>query len=220
MIQQNDIQTEQNHLLIVDDDNVFLRVLSRAMEKFGYTVSGAQSLDEVKSVTQDKKLSYAIVDLHLKNRSETGLDIIKHIKNISPTTTIIMLSGYANISTVVSAVKLGAVDCLTKPADPEQLHHTLMTKGNTSSIPIDQMTVKEPSEIRLQHIISYWEKNERNTSQTAKILKMHRRTLQRILDRAGIGRSKEEAQETYSPFTKLRRLYTVWSKHMQPQVKK
>lgn len=197
-------------LLIVDDDTAFLRVLSRAMSRLNYVVWPADTMEQAKLAIEKIEPDYAVVDLHLNN--ECGLDVIEYIKNNSPGTTTIMLSGYANVATAVSATKLGAVDCLPKPINAEEIDRSLRTKGGRENIPVE--IIIEPSEARLKHILAHWEKNDRNTTKTAKAMNMHRRSIQRILNRVGVGRKSDESLEKPSSFKKLRRLYRVWTRNI------
>lgn len=201
--------TETPTLLLVDDDKVFVRVLSKAMSRLGYTVWTATNTQEAYSILGQFQPTYAVVDLHL--RDESGLDVIDCVKQHAPETITIMLSGYANLATAVSATKLGAVDCLPKPIDAEELHHALLCKGKEMHIPLSKVNVTEPTQARLQHILAHWEKNDRNTTKTAKAMKMHRRTVQRILNRVGVSRNENDHSDHHSAFGKLRRLYRVWT---------
>lgn len=195
-------------LLIVDDDAPFVRVLGRSMGRLGYEIFTAVTVAEAKAIIDEVSPVFAVVDLHLAD--DSGFEVFEYLSARSPETRAVLLSGYATPSSAVRAMKLGAVDCLTKPVDVEALVQAL-TGGarNPNELP---ESIMEPSEVRLQHVLAHWEKNDRNTMQTAKILGMHRRTLQRILKRAGVGRDEDEPLEPPSRFAKLRRLYQVWSR--------
>lgn len=195
-------------LLLVDDDVTFLRVLARAMGRQGFNVWPAQTLQEARSAIDAVKPDYAAIDFHLKD--ENGLDLFPYIQQHSPHTRAIILSGYATTSSAVAAVKLGAKDCLTKPVDADELRSCLMSTRHLQPTP--PQTVMDPSQAKIKHILSHWEKNDRNTTKTAEILGMHRRSLQRILVRAGMGRHFGRDEPTPKPWVKLRRLYRVWAR--------
>lgn len=200
-------------LLLVDDDVTFLRVLSRSMSKIGYTVWPAQNMADARAAIDAIKPDYAVIDLHLGDSN--GLDLVDYLRTASPKTTAVILSGYVNVPSAVSAVKRGAVDCLAKPVDADELDTCL------KSAPAWRQKVPEhvmdPSEAKVQHILAHWEKNDRNTTRTAETLGMHRRSLQRILLRAGMGR--ERANDRPSRWTKMRRLYAVWTRGLREEAK-
>lgn len=206
------MNTISKSLLLVDDDATFLRVLSRAMSRLGYSVWPAHTLDEAQKAVRAIQPDYAVIDLHLGNRN--GLDLVEFIRKESPRTIAVILSGYANIASAVTAVKLGAVDCLSKPVHAEELDSCL--KSARAWKPTVPNKVLNPYEAKVQHILAHWEKNDRNTTKTAEALGMHRRSLQRILVRAGVGREWEDCKIKPSRWSKLRRLYSVWSRSLLP----
>lgn len=201
-------------IMLVDDDEVFLRVMARAMSRRGFSVWPAETVERAKAAIGSISPDYAIVDLHLGN--DNGLEVVEHISRTSPDTAIVVLSGYADLASAVAAAKLGAVDCVPKPAEIDELIWTLTTRRARNQAPPD--TIMTPSEARLQHILAHWEKNDRNTMKTAHVLGMHRRTLQRILNRAGKGYEARRGVEKPSRFGKLRRLYMVWARLLMPTV--
>ncbi|MEM8652027.1 MAG: response regulator [Pseudomonadota bacterium] len=168
------------NVLIIDDDQDFLRVLSRALDKYGYRSFTAYSLE-----TTIEKLAYcfpdiAVVDIHLGKQS--GIEIIKFLKNYHPETKIVVLSGYANIPSAVAVIKAGADECVPKPIEVEELDFLFRRLyGERVSMP---KTSTSPNEIRQTHILENLEKNGGNISETARKLGMHRRTLQRIIRKA------------------------------------
>jgi two-component system response regulator RegA len=163
-------------LLIVDDDQPFLNRLARAMETRGYSVETAQSVSEgIQSVDADPP-AYAVIDLRLADGN--GLDVVAHLKSKRPDARGIILTGYANIATAVTAVKLGAFDYLAKPADADEIDAALMSVGERSTLPENPMSADR---VRWEHIQRVYEMCQRNVSETARRLNMHRRTLQRIL---------------------------------------
>jgi two-component system, response regulator RegA len=164
-------------LLIVDDDSAFLRRLSRAMESRGFTVETAESVAEGIAKARINPPKYAVVDLRLGDG--TGLDVIEAIRQRRDDTRIVVLTGYGNIATAVNAVKLGAVDYLAKPADADDVMNALIRKpGERVELPENPMSADR---VRWEHIQRVFEMCERNVSETARRLNMHRRTLQRIL---------------------------------------
>lgn len=164
-------------LLIVDDDAPFLRRLARAMETRGFAVDIAESVAEGIAKAKTRPPKHAVVDLRLGDGS--GLDVIEAIRAKRDDTRIIMLTGYGNIATAVNAVKLGAVDYLAKPADADDIFAALVQKaGERAEPPENPMSADR---VRWEHIQRVYEMCERNVSETARRLNMHRRTLQRIL---------------------------------------
>jgi two-component system response regulator RegA len=164
-------------LLIVDDDGPFLRRLARAMEARGFVVEIAESVAEGIARAKTKPPKHAVVDLRLGDGS--GLDVIEAIRARRDDTRIIMLTGYGNIATAVNAVKLGAIDYLAKPADADEIFAALVQKsGERAELPENPMSADR---VRWEHIQRVYEMCERNVSETARRLNMHRRTLQRIL---------------------------------------
>ncbi len=202
------METKQKSLLLVDDDITFLRVLARSMSRLGFSVWPAQTLDEARAAVDAIKPDFAAIDFHLQD--ENGLDLFPYLKQHSPRTRAVVLSGYANISSAVAAVRLGAIDCITKPIDADELRNCLLaTRHHPAELPD---TVMNPSQAKMKHILAHWEKNDRNTTKTAELLGMHRRSLQRILVRAGMGRHFGSDDPAPKPWVKLRRLYTVWAR--------
>jgi two-component system response regulator RegA len=164
-------------LLIVEDDKPFLERLARAMESRGFEVTSCDSVAE--GLTQIAKAApaFAVVDLRLGDGN--GLDVVSALKRKRPEARAIVLTGYGNIATAVTAVKLGAVDYLSKPADADDVVSALLASGNQKSeLPTNPMSADR---VRWEHIQRIYEMCNRNVSETARRLNMHRRTLQRIL---------------------------------------
>ena len=171
---------EDKSLLIVDDDNPFRQRLARAMEKKGFLVTQAEGvkagLDSVKS----KKPAFAVVDLRLNDGN--GLEVVKEIqKNNELNSRIIMLTGYGNIPTAVAAIKEGAIDYIAKPADADDVEKALLADPNKKPAPPENPMSAD--RVKWEHIHRVFELCNRNVSETARRLKMHRRTLQRILSK-------------------------------------
>jgi len=166
-------------LLIVDDDAPFRTRLARAMEKRGFDVVAVESVQLGMTVATDSPPAYAIVDLRLVDGS--GLDVVRVLRESQPDARIVMLTGYGNIATAVAAVKAGAVDYLPKPADADAVEQALLADGR--SLPAPPENPMSADRVRWEHIQRVFEQCDRNVSETARRLKMHRRTLQRILNK-------------------------------------
>jgi len=163
-------------LLIVDDDKPFLQRLARAMQTRGFTVRTAESVADGLMQLEIASPAFAVVDLRLGDGN--GLDVISALKARRPDARAIVLTGYGNIATAVNAVKLGAVDYLSKPVDADHVVHALLNGDRAVEPPEKPMT---PDRIRWEHIQRIYELCNQNVSETARRLNMHRRTLQRIL---------------------------------------
>ena len=168
-----------NSLLIVDDDNPLRDRLSRAMEKKGFKVSQADSVKQ--GIIQAKKTppAFAVVDLRLNDGN--GLEVVKEIQRIKKTSRIVLLTGYGNIPTAVAAVKAGAIDYIPKPADADDVENALLASPETKAKPPENPMSAD--RVKWEHIHRVFELCNRNVSETARRLKMHRRTLQRILSK-------------------------------------
>ena len=164
-------------LLIVDDDAVFLQRLGRAMEQRGYAVRTASSVREGLQAVASAPPAFAVIDMRLGDGN--GLDVISQLKARRPEARGVILTGYGNIATAVTAVKLGAFDYIAKPADADEIHNALMSTGEDKpQMPDHPMSADR---VRWEHIQRIYEMCDRNVSETARRLSMHRRTLQRIL---------------------------------------
>ncbi|MDH3740197.1 MAG: ActR/PrrA/RegA family redox response regulator transcription factor [Hyphomicrobiales bacterium] len=169
--------SEQQSLLLVDDDRPFLNRLGRAMETRGFDVRMAESVAEGIAQIKASPPDYAVVDLRLTDGS--GLDVIEALHQARPDARAVVLTGYGNLATAVSAVKLGAIDYLAKPADADAVYGALMAgPDQRAALPENPMSADR---VRWEHIQRVYELCNRNVSETARQLNMHRRTLQRIL---------------------------------------
>ncbi len=169
---------QENTLLIVDDDRAFLARLARAMETRGFQVEAAASVEEGLSALKRRPPAFAVVDMRLEDGN--GLDVIAALKGIRPDARAVVLTGYGNIATAVTAVKLGAVDYLAKPADADDVYNALVASTTTAKAPPPENPMSA-DRVRWEHIQRVYELCNRNVSETARRLNMHRRTLQRIL---------------------------------------
>jgi two-component system response regulator RegA len=168
---------QDNTLLIVDDDRAFLARLARAMEARGFDVEAAASVDEGLASLRRRPPAFAVVDMRLEDGN--GIDVIAALKDVRPESRAIVLTGYGNIATAVTAVKIGAADYLAKPADADDVYHALLATTNAKAPPPENPMSAD--RVRWEHIQRVYELCNRNVSETARRLNMHRRTLQRIL---------------------------------------
>ncbi|MGH7040456.1 MAG: ActR/PrrA/RegA family redox response regulator transcription factor [Stellaceae bacterium] len=166
-------------LLIVDDDAPLCQRLARAMERRGFIVTTADSVATGVAAAAGHPSAYAVVDMRLGDGR--GFDVVSALRKARPQARIVMLTGYGNIATAVAAVKAGAIDYLPKPADADAVERALLAQEDgTPEPPEDPMSADR---VRWEHIQRVFELCERNVSETARRLKMHRRTLQRILSK-------------------------------------
>ncbi len=165
-------------LLLVDDDKPFLTRLERAMEKRGFDVRTADSVAAGMAQVKSNPPAFAVVDMRLEDGN--GLEVVSTLHEVRPESRAVVLTGYGNIATAVTAVKLGAVDYLAKPADADDVFKALM--ANEDEIKADPPeNPMSADRVRWEHIQRVYELCDRNVSETARRLNMHRRTLQRIL---------------------------------------
>ena len=170
---------DDKSLLIVDDDNPFRDRLARAMEKKGFKVTQAEGVKSgIQKVIQSEP-AFAVIDLRLGDGN--GLEVVKQIQKSKKDSRVIMLTGYGNISTAVSAIKSGAIDYLAKPADADDVEKALLADPNLKAAPPENPMSAD--RVKWEHIHRVFELCNRNVSETARRLKMHRRTLQRILSK-------------------------------------
>ena len=166
-------------LLIVDDDNPLRDRLARAMEKKGFTVTQAESVQQGITLTKNTPPAFAVVDLRLGDGN--GLEIVKEIRKHKKNSRVVMLTGYGNIPTAVAAIKAGAIDYIPKPANADDVENALLAAPESKAIPPENPMSAD--RVKWEHIHRVFELCNRNVSETARRLKMHRRTLQRILSK-------------------------------------
>lgn len=164
-------------LLVVDDDAPLCQRLASAMERRGFLVETADSVAAGIAAASARPSAFAVVDLRLGDGS--GLEIVNVLRRLRPGARVVMLTGYGNIATAVAAVKAGAIDYLPKPADADAVERALL--GDEASLPPAPEDPMSAERVRWEHIQRIFEQCDRNVSETARRLKMHRRTLQRIL---------------------------------------
>ena len=170
---------ENKSLLIVDDDNPFRERLARAMEKKGFQVTQSETVQKGVEWVKGNKPGFAVVDLRLGDGN--GLEVVKEIQTTNSESRMIMLTGYGNIPTAVAAIKEGAIDYLAKPADAEDVEKALLADPAKRAAPPENPMSAD--RVKWEHIHRVFELCNRNVSETARRLKMHRRTLQRILSK-------------------------------------
>ena len=166
-------------LLIVDDDNPFRDRLARAMEKKGFEVIQAGSVKDAINQARNSPPSFAVVDLRLGDGN--GLEVVKEIRKIKKDSKVIMLTGYGNLPTAIAAIKAGAIDYIPKPVDADDVEKALLALPESKAKPPENPMSAD--RVKWEHIHRVFELCNRNVSETARRLKMHRRTLQRILSK-------------------------------------
>jgi two-component system, response regulator RegA len=176
-------------ILLVEDDDVFARVISRALEQRNYEVSHGQTSEEALQLLEENSFTYAILDLNLGG--ETSLDLIPTLKQQLPGIRILILTGYASIATAVEAIKLGADNYLAKPADADEILSAMLESDAIKTAEPNDSSKLEPMSVRRlewEHIQRVLMENDGNISATARQLKMHRRTLQRKLQKRPVAK--------------------------------
>jgi two-component system response regulator RegA len=164
-------------LLIVDDDAPYRQRLAQALERRGFSVQQADTVVAGIATAKTQLPRFAVVDLRLTDGS--GLDVVAELHKHNPDCRVVILTGYGNIATAVAAIKQGAADYLPKPADADQVEAALLQ--DKSSLPPPPEQPMTADRVRWEHIQRVYEQCDRNVSETARRLRMHRRTLQRIL---------------------------------------
>ncbi len=167
-------------LLLVDDDITFLQVMARAMRKRGFEVYTADTIANTERLLKKIQPDYAVVDLKLQE--ESGLTLIPIIKTSNANTNIVLLTGFASIATAVEAIKLGASNYLCKPADADEVVSALLCKPAAAEA-LNPGTRLSVDQLEWEHIQKVLQENNGNISATARALSMHRRTLQRKLQK-------------------------------------
>ncbi|MDD4928515.1 MAG: response regulator transcription factor [Gallionella sp.] len=175
---------ESASLLLVDDDATFCRVLSAALTRRGFCVSVAHSVEQAIPMAQDNPPEYAVVDM--KMGGAPGLVLVKVLHELDPNTRIVVLTGYASITTAVEAIKLGATQYLAKPANADEIVAAFSHEADGNvvfSVPATNI-----EKLEWEHIQRMLHEYDYNVSATARALNMHRRTLQRKLNKPPVGK--------------------------------
>jgi two-component system response regulator RegA len=171
---------ERPDLLLVDDDVTFCAVLSRALDRRGFRVRVAHSVEEGVALAEQESPEYAVVDLKMPGPS--GLELVRRLKELDEHTRVVVLTGYASIATAVESIKLGAVHYLAKPADADEVVAALQREGADADIQVDAKPLSV-ARLEWEHIQKVLLECQGNVSETARRLGMHRRTLQRKLNK-------------------------------------
>jgi len=176
---------EQPHLLLVDDDPTFTRVMARAMSRRGLQVSIAGSAEEGLALAKQDIPDYAVLDL--KMEGDSGLVLLPKLLELDPEMRVLILTGYSSIATAVEAIKRGACNYLCKPADADDVLAALLSQHSDldSLVPENPMSVDR---LQWEHIQRVLSEHDGNISATARALGMHRRTLQRKLQKRPVRR--------------------------------
>jgi len=171
---------DKPNLLLVDDDETFCSVLKPALEKRNFQVSVANDVKNGMTLAEQTEPEYAVIDLRIGH--DSGLEMVKKLISLDGNTQIVMLTGFASIATAVEAIKLGAIHYLTKPANADEIVNALYKNEGDSSVAINQnpLSVKR---LEWEHLQKVLMQHEGNISAAARALNMHRRTLQRKLDK-------------------------------------
>lgn len=170
-------------LLLVDDDATFRSVLAQALEKRGFSVTTADSVETALPLAQTNPPEFAVIDLKMNGAS--GLVLVKVLHELDPATRIVMLTGYASIATAVEAIKLGATQYLSKPANADEIVAAFGHSAN-ADVPLEAHPATV-DQLEWEHINRVLQEQNNNISATARVLNMHRRTLQRkLIKRPGI----------------------------------
>jgi two-component system response regulator RegA len=166
-------------LLLVDDDAPLRRSMARALERRDFQVLAAEGVAEARSLAREHRPEFAVLDMRLTEGS--GLDLVRTLRELRPEVRIVIVTGYGNIATAVAAIKAGAVDYLAKPVDADDVVSALLKSGQ--GLPPPRENPMSADRVRWEHIQRVFEQCNRNVSETARRLNMHRRTLQRILNK-------------------------------------
>jgi two-component system response regulator RegA len=173
-------ETDKPRLLLVDDDETFCTVLKKALEKRNYEVLIAHDVETGMMLAENFLPEYAVIDLRIGH--ESGLELVKKLISLDDNTACVVLTGFASIATAVEAIKLGAIHYLTKPANADEIVIALQKNEGDSSVMISEnpLSVKR---LEWEHLQKVLMQNDGNISAAARALNMHRRTLQRKLDK-------------------------------------
>jgi two-component system response regulator RegA len=173
--------TDAATILVLDDDSTFVEVLGRALRKRGYQVLQAQDIDTAVGLARRNPPDYAVVDLKIAR--ESGLDCIEPLLSINPALRILILTGYSSIATAVTAIKSGAFDYACKPLDADEILQKLALAARDSPARAAPQQPLSVDRLAWEHIQRVLADHDGNISATARSLGMHRRTLQRKLQK-------------------------------------
>ena len=167
-------------LLIVDDDSIFLSRLCKAMASRGFNVASAETIEEALVRARRRPPAFAVLDVRLGDAN--GLDLVDPLRKLRSDCRIVMLTSYGDFASVVAAIRHGAIDYMAKPTDADEIAAALIETERM--LPKPPRRARLPNDARLAHIRSVYEQCGFNKSMAARRLRMHRRTLQRILNKS------------------------------------
>ncbi|MEM9360199.1 MAG: response regulator [Pseudomonadota bacterium] len=194
-------------LLIVDDDVTFARVLARAMTARRYEVEVSHTISETVDLIAKFNPDFVLLDLNLNG--ENGVSLIPQIRSMAENCKIVVLTSYGTVQSAAWAARNGASDYVTKPADADELDHALKRCANPRT-PLPDV-LSSPEDAKEAHIVEFFEKNDRRVATTARILGLHRRSLQRILVRLGLDGNGSDFARRATPMGRAKRMMRLWS---------
>ena len=171
---------DQPILLLVDDDKVFCKVLKAALERRGYEVVVAHNLDKGITLAEQYMPEFAVIDLRIGH--DSGLELVKKLISLDANTACVMLTGFASIATAVEAIKLGAIHYLTKPTNADEIVKALNKNEGDTGVTINKNPLSA-KRLEWEHLQKILLQHDGNISAAARALNMHRRTLQRKLEK-------------------------------------
>lgn len=204
---------EKDHtptLLIVDSDPVVLRATGRAMQRRGFAPILVPTLDGAREVLASSAPRFAIIEQRVADGS--GLDLIADVKRARSDVRVVVLTSFGSVEHAVSAARLGADDYLMKPIDANSIAAALRGGGSRLE---DSRSFPHPGQQELNYLLTVYEQHNRNMSESARAIGMHRRTLQRILRRHGIAPGNTQALPPTGQIARLRRLYRLWTQLLE-----
>lgn len=171
---------DQAILLLVDDDKVFCKVLKAALERRNFDVLVAHNLEKGLSLAEQYLPEFAVIDLRIGH--ESGLELVKKLISLDANTACVMLTGFASIATAVEAIKLGAIHYLTKPTNADEIVKALSKNEGDPGVTINKNPLSA-KRLEWEHLQKILLQHDGNISAAARALNMHRRTLQRKLEK-------------------------------------
>ena len=194
-------------LLIVDDDVTFARVLERAMAARGYEVEVSHTINETVETIASFSPDFVLLDLNLNG--ENGVSLIPQIRSMAESCKIVVLTSYGTVQSAAWAARHGASDYVTKPADADELDHALKRCANPRT-PLPDV-LSSPEDAKEAHIVEFFERNDRRVATTARILGLHRRSLQRILVRLGLDGNGSDFARRATAIGRAKRMMRLWA---------
>jgi two-component system response regulator RegA len=170
------IDITDRSLLLTEDDKAFREHLAQALEARGFTIIACENLTQGLAHLGDDPPAFAVIDLNLGDGN--GLRIVELLKRKRPEARSVVLTGYGDINIAVTAIKAGATNFLLKPADADDVVSALLATSEPLELPAN---IKSADRVWWEHIQRIYEMSGRNISEAARRLKLHRRSLQRIL---------------------------------------